>query len=135
MLRRQDAEQLARLPQRRDERVDVVDVVIDVKRRARGRRNAKAPHQRLRAVVPGADADAVAIQNRGEIVRMDVAVREWNDPRAVVAGAVHGNPLDLTESLYGDPGELLLVLCNAVEAELLEIRDRRAEPDRCLHVR
>src|ERR1051325_10832836 len=126
MLRRQDAKQLARLPQRRDEGIDVVDVVIDVERRARGRRNAKAPHQRLRAVMPGADADAVAIQNRGEIVRMDVAVREWNNSRAMVARAVHGNSLNVTQPLDGDPGELLLVLGNAVEAELLEIGDRKS---------
>src|ERR1044072_107337 len=99
MLRRQDAEQLARLPQRRDEGIDVVDVVIDVERRARRRRNAETAHQRLRAVMAPAYADAVGIQNRGEMGRMDGALRELNTPRAMGPRAVHGNSLNVTQPL------------------------------------
>src|SRR6267378_8328131 len=83
-----NAEQLSGFTHRGNERVDVVHVVVDVERCARCRRHAEPPHQRLRAVMPGADADAVAVEDRGEVVGMDVAVREWHDAGTMVLGAV-----------------------------------------------
>ncbi len=53
-----EPEHLAPGQQRVHERVDVGGLVVDADARARGRAHAQAAHQRLRAVVPGADAHA-----------------------------------------------------------------------------
>ena len=65
-----------------DERVDVGGLVVDADARARGRADAEAAHQRLRAVVAGADADAVAVDQLGDVVRVDALDREGGEPAA-----------------------------------------------------
>ena len=62
--------------ERVDERVDVVLVVVEVERGPRGRRHAEAAHQRLGAVVAGAHADAVLVEDLGDVVGVDVAEGE-----------------------------------------------------------
>src|SRR5258708_36993170 len=109
VLRRQHPEQLAGFPNSGDQRIDVVDVVIDVEGRSGGRRYSQATHQRLGAMMARANTDAVFIQDRCEIVRVNVAVREWNDARAVTLRSVDRDAFDLREQLDRQPGELLLV--------------------------
>ena len=45
-------------------------------RRTRGGRHSESPHQRLRAVVPGPDAHAVAREDLGHVVRVHAIDRE-----------------------------------------------------------
>src|SRR6266566_4886748 len=130
-----DAEKLASFPHRRDERVDVVHAVIDIKGRPRSRRDAQSAHQRLCAMMTRANADPVAIEDRRQIVWMNVAVREWNDAGPMVAWSVDGHALDLREPLNGDPGKRGLVLGNTVHPQLLQIRDRSTEAHRRFDVR
>src|SRR5467141_1893505 len=132
---RGDAEQLASLTHSGDEGVDVVDVIIDVEGRARGRRNAQSSHQRLRAVVAGPNTDAVAVQDRRQVVRMNVAVRKRNDAGTVVARSIDRDALDLRQAFDSQAGELLLVCGDLVQSQLLEIGDGGAEPDGGFHVR
>src|SRR5437879_4761931 len=82
-----------------------------------------------------ANADAVAIEDRRQIVGMNVAVREWNDAGPMVAWSVDGHALDLGEPLNGDPGKRGLVLGNAVHPQLLQVSDRSTEADRRFDVR
>ena len=77
--------------------VDVVARGVDGERRARRRGDAEAPHQRLRAVVAGADADALAAEDLGHVVRVHAVERE-RDERAALVGvrrAVDRQPVDL----------------------------------------
>jgi MFS family permease len=66
-----------------DEPVDVVDRVVHRKRRSRGRRYAELAHQRLRAVVPGADADSLATEDLADVVRVGTLERERHERAAV----------------------------------------------------
>src|SRR4029079_2607732 len=66
-----EREELLGAPERFYEGVDVVLVVVDVERGPGRRRDAEHPHQRLRAVVPGPDADAVLVEHLRDVVRVD----------------------------------------------------------------
>src|SRR5204862_3080053 len=110
------------------ETLDVINVIIDVEGCAGRRGDAEPPHQRLGAMMARADADAVPVENRGQVVRMDVAVGEGHDAGPVVPRTVDGDPLDLREPLDRDSGELLFVLGNVFQTQLLEIGNRRRQP-------
>jgi len=61
-------EELLRTPNRLDKRVDVFARAVQVERGARRRTDPKRSVQRLRAVVTGADGDAVLVYKSGEVV-------------------------------------------------------------------
>src|SRR6267143_6572165 len=130
-----NSEQFARLAHRGDQSIDVIDVIVDVEGRARGRRHAQATHQGLRAVVAGPNTDAVAVQDRRQVVGVNVTVRERHDAGSVVARSIDRDALDLRQALDSQAGELLLVRGDLVQSQLLEIGDGGAEPDGGLHVR
>src|SRR3954451_22594457 len=70
--------------QRVDEGVDVGAGVVHGERGARRRRDAEALHERLRAVVAGADADLVAAEDLGHVVRVRDVEREGGERAAAV---------------------------------------------------
>ena len=55
--------------------------VVHRERRARRGRDAEAIHDRLRAVMAGANRDAFAIDDRADVVRMDAVHHERHDAR------------------------------------------------------
>ena len=67
-----------------DQRVDVLRDVVGAEARARGRGDAQTGHQRLRAVVAGADAHAAAPEQLADVVGMDALDGERDDAAAVV---------------------------------------------------
>ena len=89
-------------------------------------------HQRLGAVVAGADADAVAAEDLGDVVRVDAVERERDDAAATlgVGGAVDGEPLDLAEALERVGGELALVGAHRRPCRARQEVDRGAQADR-----
>src|SRR5207245_3351954 len=62
-----------------DERVDVVEIVVDVEGRPRGRGEIEPLHEGLGAVMAGPDADPLDIEDRGDVVRMGAVDRERDD--------------------------------------------------------
>src|SRR4051812_36554272 len=72
-------EDLPRLLYSRHQCVDVALVVVDVERCASCRRYIEPAHQWLRTVVSRTNADSFAIQDRREIVWMNVVQREAHD--------------------------------------------------------
>src|SRR5687767_8166413 len=99
------------------ERVDVGLVVVHVEGRARGGWHVEPPHQRLRAVVAGADADAGAVENCREIVRMHVAEREADHAAALLScGAVDVQPLDIRQPHHGAADQLPFVPAHFVHS-------------------
>lgn len=74
-----------------DQPVHVLDGVVHRERRPRRRRYAELAHQRLRAVMPGADADPVATEDLRDVMRVGARQRE-GDHRAPIGrrrGPVH----------------------------------------------
>jgi MFS family permease len=66
-----------------DQPVEVLARVVHGERRTRRRRYAELAHQRLRAVMPGADADAAPAEDLPDVVRVRAVQRE-RDQRATV---------------------------------------------------
>src|SRR5262245_62635875 len=80
-------------------------------------------------------ADTIAVQNCGEVGRVHLPVGEGNHASAMIAWSEDRHPLDLRQFLNREPRKLLLMLGHAVHTEVLQVTDRRGEPDGALHVR
>src|SRR5687768_11739907 len=65
------------------QRLHIRFVVVDVERGARRRGDIEAPHQRLRAMVAGTDADAALVQYCRKVVRVDPLDGERDDTAPV----------------------------------------------------
>ena len=118
--------------------VDVLGRVVEVEARAVRRRDAELAHQRLAAVVAGADRDAVEVEELRDVVRVRPAgvEVEADDPGAPVRRrAVQRHARDLAELLERVPGEGVLVGLDRLEPDGLEIVDGGAEPDGLRHRR
>src|SRR3954469_8437246 len=84
----------------RGEPVDVLGRVVEVEARAVRGGDAELAHQRLAAVVAGADADAVEVEELGDVVRVNALDVEADDPGAAVRRRpVEGDARDLAELL------------------------------------
>ena len=55
--------------------VDLIRHGVEVEARAVGRRDAELAHQRLAAVMPGADRDRLHVEDLRDVVRMGTAAR------------------------------------------------------------
>src|SRR6185312_10006196 len=101
-------------------------------RRARGRADAEAAHQRLRAVMSGADADAGAVGELGDVVRVDAVDRERRERAATLGVAWPDDPQpgNLGQPLEHVCGERALVIAHTLHTERVEVADGRTEPDR-----
>src|SRR5687767_10538302 len=78
-----EAEDVRRALERIGQRVDVVAIVVDVEAgTGRGGRTEQA-HQRLGAVVAGADAHVALVEDLADVVGVEVAEREAHDATAV----------------------------------------------------
>src|SRR6266516_8163677 len=65
-----------------DELVDLLGDRVEVEARQVGGRDAELLHQRLAAVVAGADRHALQVEDLRDVVRMDVLEVEGDDARA-----------------------------------------------------
>ena len=81
-------------------------------------------------MVSGAQADLVAVGNRGQVVRVDAGKREGDDARA--AGrrrTVDGQAVHLAHRLVRVLGDLELVRPHRIHAQPVQVVDRRAQAD------
>ena len=104
------------------QRVDVGAVVVEVEARPGGRRCTPSdPHQRLGAVVAGADAHVALVEHLADVVGVDVAEGEAEHAAAHldVVGAVDRDvvAVALVERVEGVAGELHLVPADLGHAE------------------
>jgi hypothetical protein len=93
--------------------------------------DAEPGQQGLTAVVPGADRDALPVKDLGDVVRMDALDVERDDPRAPLRRwpeDVHSRQLGQALERVG--GEGVLVLLDCLHADLGQVVDRGAHPDR-----
>ena len=111
-----------------DQPVDLLGDGVEVEARARGRGDAEASHQRLGAVVAGADGDALPVEDLRDVVRMDPGDVERDDPGTPLDGRPEdADPVELGELGQRVLGQLVLVPLDRVEADLVEVVDRDAE--------
>src|SRR5690606_4541988 len=66
------------------QRGDVVRIAVEPEARPRRGRYAQVLHQRLRAMVPGADRDVLFVQYGAQIVGVNPVERETDDPGGVI---------------------------------------------------
>ena len=68
-----------------DERVRLFARVVEAERRAARGGHVEAHHQRLRAVMAGADGDAFLVEDRADVVRMHAFEHERDHRRLLRA--------------------------------------------------
>ena len=62
--------------------VDLLPAVVDVETGAAGRHTAQPSHERLRAVMPGSDRYAIAVEDGAHVMRMQITQVESDDATA-----------------------------------------------------
>ena len=111
--------------------VDLVARGVHGERGAGRGGDAEPAHQRLRAGMAGAHADALAADDLGHVVRMDAVERERGDAAAVLdVGPEEREAGDLAQALDGVADDVARVLPHGVHADAGEEVGRGAEPDR-----
>src|SRR5438132_650572 len=103
-------EDIARACERCDQHVDLLGRVVDVERSPNGRGRPVATHHELRAVMPRPNGDPLFVQDRRQIVRVDVVVPEADRPSADIGvlRTVDHRP-GLEQTIDGVPRDLDLV--------------------------
>ena len=94
-----------------DQPVDLLGRRVDAEAGAGRRGDAEAVHQRLRAVVAGADGDAVAVEDLGDVVGVDALEleRDRADALGAAGRAEDAQAGDLGQALERVVGDLALV--------------------------
>src|SRR3569832_507532 len=69
--RAKEAEEIDPLPNRFNEGLEILSVVIEIKTRPGRPGDAETAHQQLSAVVAGPDGDPLPVERRGQIMRVD----------------------------------------------------------------
>ena len=116
-------------------RFDLVMGVVERQRRAAGRRHAEELHQRMRAMVAGADRDAFQVEQGGQVVRMRAFDQEADHRRLVRRGAEDAQAVDLAQLLGEVRQQFCFARLDVGHAERVEVVDRRAEADEAGDVR
>ena len=91
--------------------------------------DTEAAHQRLGAMVAGADGNALAVQQRGDVVSVDAVHGEGDDAAPVLGGAENAQALDAGQDVQGVVGQSPFMRGNGVEADCLDVIDGGAEAD------
>src|SRR4029078_6746441 len=128
------SEYLLRLGERTRQAVDLVPGVIEPERGPACRRHALAREQRHHAMGAGANRDAGAVDDGGDIVRMRALHLERHDRPLVLGLAEDAHGVDLAHPLVGISAQAGFVAANARLADRADIVDGGTEPDR-LHDR
>src|SRR5207245_9605096 len=120
-----------------EERIDVVEIVVDVEGGPRGRGEIEPLHEGLGAVMPGTDADPLDIEDRGDLGRMGAAERERDDAGSLrdVPRTVRLHALQAGEFFERVLGHLHLMAADRVHADRREVIDGHTEADRSGDVR
>src|SRR5690606_1952755 len=129
------AEELAHLVETFDQAVDLLARVVEGEGRAHGRRDAETIHHRLSAMMTRAHGDAFVVEDRPDIVGMDIAEDETEDARLLARGADQAQAFDLFEARRAVGEEIGSVARDPIEADLAHVAERGAAPDRSRDVR
>src|SRR5205823_11796340 len=108
--RTSDSERVLDLVETADQPLHVLRQRVEVEARARRRRNTETGHQRLCAVVAGADGNALPVEDLRDVVRVHVLELEADDARSAVCGwPEDADARDLGERVHRLHDQLALV--------------------------
>ena len=102
--------------------------IVEVETRAAGSVLSEIAHEWLRTVVSRANRNAVAVENRRYIMRMDILDVECDDARLISTGRIASIELhkgQFTQLRQGIAEQIALNRLDAVEANLVQIVNRR----------
>src|SRR5437763_12718493 len=100
-LRRSWPEQLADFPKTLEERVHVLERVVQREGCPHARRDAEMVHHGHRTVMPRAHGDALLVEHGAHFVRMDTVERERQDGGLLTCGAEQLQPRDFSRPKCG----------------------------------
>src|SRR5919205_1038206 len=113
----------------RDEGVHLFPGVVEGEGGAGRGRDAEVLHDGLRAVVAGADGDALLVEDGAHVVRVHLVDDEGQHARLLARGADDAHALDRRELLGRVTEQLLLVRVRGLAVDAVEVVNRGAEAD------
>src|SRR6202035_1682692 len=102
---------------------------VAAERSTRGGGHCEKVHHRHGAVMPGADRNALVIENRADVMRMYTAHRERDDRRLVSRRADELNATNGRQLGRGELKQALLMRGNGIKSQRLDVVDGGAEAD------
>jgi hypothetical protein len=116
--------------QRIDQRVDLCLCVVQTEGRTAGRRYAHMRHQRLRAMVPGADRDALLVQHGRDVMGVGRTLHRERKYRGLAGRlTLDGQPVQAIETRARIVPQARLVCRDVVHAKRHHVVQRRTQPD------
>src|SRR5437762_13824020 len=95
-----------------DHAIYLIDRVIEVEAGASGPRQTESSHERLIAMVPATQRQAVLVRERGQIVRMRRVHHETNQGTALSGWSKHTHPGQFCQTLHRVFGQPSVVFKN-----------------------
>src|SRR5205823_5840807 len=80
--------------------IDLIDRVVEVEAGASGPRQTESSHERLIAMVPATQRQAVLVRERGQIVRMRRGHHETNQGTALSGWSEHTHPGQFCQTFH-----------------------------------
>src|ERR1700683_2986176 len=103
--------------------------VVHGQGRPDGRLVPEAPKNRLRTMMAGAHGDPLAIEGRAHLVRAVAVEHERKDAGLLRRGADHVQSVDAKHLPGGVVEQVVLITLHVVDADPLEVIERRPEHD------
>ena len=97
--------------------------------------HVEAHHQRLRAVMAGADGDPLFIEDRADVVRVNAFEHEGDDAGLFRRGADDAQAVDFEQAFRGVVKQILFVRGDRVDADRGDVVERRGQADDAFDVR
>ena len=118
---------LLQIPNCRNQCINIFTRVVDSEGRAHRAFDAEAPKNRLCAVVPRADGDALTVESRSHIFRAKSIQNEGKYAGFFASRADQPKPGDALQSFRGIHQKIVLIARDVHHADAFEIVDRGAQ--------
>lgn len=103
--------------------------IVESKRSARGCRNTEKLHHGLRAVMSGANGDALLVKDRADVVRMNVFDRERQNGCFFLRRADNAHAFDCRKFFGRVFEQFVFIAGGGFKINRIQIINRRAESD------
>src|SRR5207237_2598388 len=104
-----------------DHAIDLIDRVVEVEAGASGPRQTESSHERLIAMVPATQRQAVLVRERGQIVRMHRGHHETNQSTALSGSSKHTHPGQFCQTFHRVFGQPSVVFKNRRASDSFDV--------------